>query len=182
MRSLNKKRNPNPDYLINDFWACVAAGAVIDAGKLKWATIGDSQIAVFSQKGELKFVSPDGLKKFSNYVSKHPGYWRDPERRKFIRSQFRNNYNRSDSAGYGALTGEKSAEKFIVSGLYGLETSDLVVIFTDGFAKLLLKDGVFKYLKKLFSDKEIFLLYAQKFGENDYKNFGHERTLIVIET
>lgn len=184
IRKMNKQRNPHPNYLVNDFWACVAAGAVINQNKLHWATIGDCQVAIFHNGGKLKFLSPDGVEDFRDYISKNSGHWRNPDRRRYIRSQFRNNPKNivaGKCVGYGALTGEKNAEKFIISGSREIKKGDLAVLFTDGFAGVTGQKEAPRWLSKSFEDQSSFINYDQVLARKDYQKFGRERTLIAVQ-
>ena len=138
IEKLNRKCNPHIDYLVNDFYACVACGGVIDKSILYWSSIGDAEIKIFDQNGNLKFGSPNGVTSFLNYAKTNPQDWGKPERRREVRSQFRNNPNKSINGqlvAYGALTGEKNAEYFIKSGEVDLSKGDLITFYTDGFAQ-----------------------------------------------
>ena len=159
------------------------AGGVIVSNDLSWVSIGDCFVSVFSSSGELKFVSPDGLENFQSYISKHSAFWRDPKRRIYIRSQFRNNPQQiinGRCAGYGALTGEKNAEYFIKSGRTEVSSGDIIIFYTDGFGRLTKNRNAFSYLKTIFYRPKNFLVFDQKLAKSNYGTFGRERTLIAI--
>ncbi|AKM82509.1 TPA: hypothetical protein DD449_01845 [Candidatus Berkelbacteria bacterium] len=179
---LNKKYNPNPDYLVNDFYACVASGGLIYDGKLFWASIGDCQVMIIDKTGKIKFESPNGLEDFLHYTQSHKEKWSDPKRRKEIRRQYRNNPNKvidGKLVSYGALTGEKNAEPFIKSGFKNLDPSDFILFYSDGFAQAL---GDLHFRNSLVStNREKLLELDGKMAQGDYEKYGKERTLVLIQ-
>lgn len=180
---LNKTYNPKPDYLVNDFYACVASAGIIKENQLHWGCVGDSGVAVFDANGNIKFQSPDGLKNFFAYIHQHSGDFNKPERRKFIRSQFRNNREMIKDGkvvGYGALTGEAEAEFFFQFGKVDLEPNDLIVFYSDGFADTLKEPSFNDALLKSFDDKNVLIDFDSALAAKDYKKFGHERSLIAV--
>ena len=182
IQELNRKYNPNPDYLVNDFYACVALAGVINDNKLSWASIGDCQVMILDKIGKIKFVSTNGLENFLNYIGSHKDRWSDPERRKEIRSQYRNNPNEiidGKTVSYGALTGEEVAETFIMTGAEELEIGDLAVFYTDGFAESL-KQPSFNNVLVLGSEEDLLNL-DQKMAQNNYEKYGKERTIIAVK-
>ena len=165
------------DYLVNDYAACVAAGAVIDGLKLQWASIGDCFVAIFDADGNLKFESPHGTEAWAEFESKNPGDWTKPEYRRKVRSQFRNNPEQiidGKLVAYGALTGEPAAEKFIKSGSEELTEGDMVLCFSDGFLHTMRHPEFYnKVTSRGFGD------WQQSLAEKDYAKYGHERTLLI---
>jgi serine/threonine protein phosphatase PrpC len=181
IKKLNQKLNPKPDYLINDFYACVVSGGIIHDNKLFWASIGDCWVMIVGKTGEIKFRSPNGLENFLNYIQDHQEKWSNPERRKEIRSQYRNNPNKiidGKGVSYGALTGEGAAESFIKAGLQKLENGDLVVFYNDGFEKTLEAESFNNVL--ISNNKEKILKLDRKMAKSDYEKYGKERTLITV--
>jgi len=181
---LNKKYIKKADYLANDFYACVASGGIIQDKKLHWGQICDCGIIVFDKKGTVKFQTNNGMIPFLEYISGKEGRWSDPERRKLIRSQFRNNPKQvagGEVVSYGALTGEKEAEFFMEFGKIDLETGDLVVFYTDGFENLLNEVSFFQalYQEDETIAKQKFLEIDKIWSQKNYEKFGHERTLIA---
>lgn len=165
----------NCDYLINDFAGCVAAGGRTVNNALDWASIGDSFVAVFSPEGEQTFCSPDGLTNFYGRSAQNPGNWRDPAQRVRVRRDFRNNPNNPDA--YGALTGEKAAEHFIMSGRHQLHPGELVVFFTDGFLDSVKQPD---FYEKILAGQDVFTRWSLNLAKADGKKFGRERTIIVV--
>ncbi len=170
---LNK--NLSCDYLRNDFAACIAAGGKIEGNELHWASVCDCQIAVFSVAGQQKFLSPNGMEKFLTTTHKNPGNWRDPARRVEVRRDFRN--NPANPAAFGALTGEQSAEHFIISGHEKLESGDVIIAFSDGFAATIKHPNFWPNFQK---SRDAFLEWELTLAEKDPEKYGHERTMVVV--
>lgn len=184
IRELNDRMNPSPDYLVNDYYACVASVCVINDEKLHWGYVGDCGLIVFDEKRNAKFQTPDGLENFLAYMANHSGYWHDSERRKLIRSQFRNNPEQiigGKCVSYGALTGEKRAESFFQFGTYKLSSGDLVVVYSDGFAKTIDAPGFYEKIISSLIDHSVFLSFDKSLAQQDYEKFGKERTLVAIK-
>lgn len=179
IRALNQTHNPQPDYLVNDYWGCVASAAVVRAGQLHWACIGDCGVAVFSG-GKKMWQTPDGLADFTQHIAHHPGRWGDPNRRRLIRRDYRNNPQQwadGHCVGYGALTGELQAETFMHFGTQPVAAGDLIVCYSDGFAALLNEPNVAAHLQR---GKQDFMRFDKQFSEQDYQQYGKERTLVAI--
>lgn len=183
IKKINDRLNPNPDYLINDYYGCVACAGIIGKNIIHWGFVGDCGLAIFDLGGKLKFRTPDGLQNFEEYIDKHPNYWRKPERRKYIRSEFRNNPNQIKDGrlvGYGALTGEESAQVFFQFGSNKIEKNDLIVLYTDGFAKSIEESAFYATLMHSFENDKLFMDFDLTLSQRDYIKYGRERTLAAI--
>lgn len=181
IEKLNKRYNPQIDYLVNDFYACVACGGIINKSILYWSSIGDAEIKVCDKKGNFKFESPNGVASFLKHVKINPQEWGKPKRRREIRSQFRNNPNKKKNGrlvAYGALTGEKNAEYFIYSGKVNLSKGDLIIFYTDGFSQTIKN----KQFLKLINQKNVkkLLTLDKILSKQNYQKYGEERTLIIV--
>jgi serine/threonine protein phosphatase PrpC len=174
IKNLNKKNNPSPDYLQNDFWACVASAAIIKNQKLYWTYITDCGLAVFSPKGKLKFQTRNEQPnpKISKQILREKIYgksWRDPGVRKRTRSKYRNNPN--EPLSYGALTGENNALKYIRYGKLNIQEDDFIFLYSDGFFPII--------SRKSFKPNKIKNL-KQYFQDNSKKIDGSEGTILAI--
>lgn len=181
---LNKKHINKVDYLVNDFYACVASAGIIRENKLYWGQIGDCGIIIFDKEGKVKFKTENGLASFLEYINGKEELWGKPKRRKLIRSQFRNNPKQiidGEVVSYGALTGEKAAEFFMKFGVVDLEEGDLIVFYSDGFEYLVKQPSFFQslYKEKETEVKKSFLSFDKSRSQKDNYKFGHERTLIA---
>lgn len=180
---LNKAQIKKIDYLVNDFFGCVASGGVIHNNRLYWGGIGDCGIIIFDKSGKVKFQTPNWIKPFEKYEKKNlkkPDYnFAMPGCRKVIRSKYRNNPD--ENASYGALTGEQNAEKFMNFGETELNKGDLVVFYTDGFEETVRQKDFFEkiYQKTESLADQHLVPYSLSLAKKDYYKFGRERTLIA---
>jgi serine/threonine protein phosphatase PrpC len=179
IQQLNKRNIKKVDYLINDYWACVASGGVIVKNKLYWGGIGDCGLIVWDRQGKIKWQTPNWLKPLKDYLKWHPGDWAKPSRRKWIRSKFRNKLGliiKGQNIAYGVLTGEKTAKHFIYTGEIDLKRGDTIIFYSDGCECLLRRKEFIRQIK----NKNKIIKFAKKLGKLNYKKYGHERTLVVI--
>ncbi len=150
IKKLNEEHNPHPDYLENDFWACVAVGAVREKGVLSYGFIADCGIAVFDGSG-LTFRTPNEGPNSKGSIDddvlrKYQTTFAFPEGRKIIRSLYRN--NPQEPLAYGALTGEEAALQYVRTGQVEVEPlRDTAVVYTDGLEEVVFSQEFSKTLK-----------------------------------
>jgi len=138
--SLNKQYNPYPDYLENDYFGCVAAIASIQRGVLTYGFISDCGVAVFDVNGNLQFKTndegPNSKGSIDNEIyERYSERFNNPDGRKRIRSEYRN--NPANPLAYGALTGEGSAIGYVKTGQRNLTPGDFVFVYSDGLEHVL---------------------------------------------
>lgn len=184
---LNKKSIKKVDYLVNDFYGSAAAGAVLSKGKLFWGVIADCGVIIFSKTGKRKFQSPNSMAIFERFTKngKIKFKWETAEGRKLVRSQYRNNPKQMINgvcASYGALTGEKTAEAFIYTGVEDIANGDLIVVYSDGFEPLLKHPKFFKtvYNKSESIFEQKLIPFSLGLAKADYEKYGKERSLIAM--
>lgn len=186
---LNKSNTKKVDYLVNDFFGCVASGGIIYNGKLFWAGICDCGIIVYDKNGKIKFQTPNWMKTFEEYeksnLQKSDFNFAMPKYRKMVRSEYRNNAKKiveNKCVSYGALTGENEAEKFMNFGEIELSKGDLVVFYTDGFEATVQHKKFFKtiYQKTESLADQAFIPFSLSLAKKGYNKFGKERTLIAV--
>jgi len=141
IKDYNSKTFKEIDYLAHDLAGCTAAGFYEEDEFLHWQFICDSGIVVIDYHGILRFRTPDegphSKEKnphLEEILSQHGGF-NNPEGRRIIRSQYRN--NPKEISAYGALTGERTAIPYIKSGREKLSPGDYVLAFTDGVADII---------------------------------------------
>lgn len=150
IKKLNETHNPSPDYLENDFWACVAAGAVLEKGILSYGFIADCGIAVFDDD-RLTFRTPNEGPNSKGSIDddvlrKYQTTFAFPEGRKIIRSLYRN--NPAEPLAYGALTGEESALQYVRTGQVEAKSlRDTIVVYTDGLEEAVVSQEFSEILK-----------------------------------
>ena len=129
------------------------------------------------------------MKPFEEYEKKNlqkPDFnFAQPKYRKIIRSEYRNNAKKivnNKCVSYGALTGEKEANKFMNFGEIRLNKGDLIVFYSDGFEYTVQHRKFFKiiYQKNESLADQHFIPYTLSLAKQEYYKFGRERTLIAI--
>ena len=133
------------DYGIEDYYACVAAGGVIKNGVLYCFTIGDCKIKIIDDEYNVLFDTTikdintldQKIKKPFKYskIDNDNWNWSNIEYRKYYRKKYRNNAIRKlfNKSAFGALTGEKSALKFV--NIFIVPISDkahYILAYSDG--------------------------------------------------
>jgi len=160
IHSLNRKENPLPDYLENDFYGCVAAIASMQNGIISWGHIADPGVCVFDKDGnipiarintelndELKSTLSEGpSSELGIVMSRRKLNFNMPEGRKLIRRNYRN--NPTEEMAYGALTGESIAMYYVRTGQWILNPEESVVVYTDGLEHIIDDDNFRKQIKQ----------------------------------
>jgi serine/threonine protein phosphatase PrpC len=187
--TLNADKNPNPDYLINDYWACVAAGAVVKDYKLYWGNVGDCNIRVLSSTGEVKLITTDSVANFDKHFHDEQNRpaefdWRKPEWRRFVRQEYRNNSQKianGEVVGYGALTGELTARPFMNFGELDLMVGDYVLIYSDGFESYWQQPELREILQAVRATNSLQPLHdwTAELAPTEWVKFGREKSLIL---
>ena len=175
IKNLGEEYNPEPDYLENDYWGCVAAGCALrkEEGQriLSYGYIADCGIVVFSSGNDKKFRTmnegPNSKGSIDEDIKeKYKTGFRFPEGRKIIRSKYRN--NPEQPLAYGALTGEENAMKYVCTGEIEIEKGDIVIIYTDGLEDIVQSGELSEAI-----DLGAMKTYCQK-------NVGSEGTMIYF--
>ncbi|HPI67127.1 MAG TPA: protein phosphatase 2C domain-containing protein [bacterium] len=162
------------NYLDFDLFACTAANVILKDNYLYWSTIADAFVAVFDKQGKQKFCSPDGwrfmkMSKIFDENAKHI----------FIRRFLRNGFKNSKKIGYGVVTGEEKAIKYLDCGKIKLASEDLIVLGTDGYYEYLAESRFIEFIRNK-NQRSLFLLEKELINKDPSK-YGHERTLIAIK-
>lgn len=165
------------NYLDFDLFAATAGMAIIVESKLFWGTIADSFVAVFNKNGQQKFCSPDGWRYF--HLSK---YLPETEKKIYIRKKLRNGFTNNEKIGYGVITGEAKAVKYLDYGIQNLQQGDIILIGTDGFVDYLQLPEFVNVVVNLDKNTNAKLLKLEnKLIKSNPSKYGHERTLIIVK-
>lgn len=182
----NRKHGRAPgqiDYWSRDLFAATAAWAVVKDNQIYWSVLCDSGVACFDEQGRAKFKSPDC---WTIYRKNLPSDWTktpEVERKKTARRVYRNGVNaQGELIGYGVVTGEKAAERYLHRGKFTVNKGDTVFIFSDGFENYINQADFVKIFAEWPRDltKKIKTYTANK-SLQDPNNFGRERTLIALK-
>jgi Protein phosphatase 2C len=117
----------------DDVASAVAAVATTATSGISFAYIGDAGIAVLGADGKVSRITADDIQPIRRHFP--PRSMPPHERMASMIDAFR---NRSDGSGYGALTGERAAERYIRCGVWRLRRDDTAVVaFSDGARPML---------------------------------------------
>ena len=181
VKKLNDKYIKKCDYLQNDYYGAVASCVSIKNDILYYAYICDCGVIVYNELGEVRFQTrTPSVQMLSLIPIGIP--WNLPESRVIIRRDYRNNLDNivnGKCVSYGALTGEKQAEKFIRIGSLSLNKGDIIVVYSDGFMNFLHNNSFIKHI--LNFNKDEFEQYVEKKSNTDYDKYGKEKTIILLK-
>ncbi|MEO6729128.1 MAG: hypothetical protein ABIM99_04360 [Candidatus Dojkabacteria bacterium] len=191
IKELNLEKNPNPDFLANDYWACVATGVVINENNLMWGAIGDCGVRIYDENWNIKFNTPNSVEVYEKYFYSdanpyRTNYdWNKPESRILNRKEFRNNpkqVQNDECVSYGSLTGEEIALNFLYFGNVYISQKDTIVIYSDGFLKTMDEPRFIDVLKNASKNNSLeeFEKYDFELASKDYSNYGHERSIMIV--
>jgi serine/threonine protein phosphatase PrpC len=174
-----------------DFFHTTAALAVIKEGKLFYGRIHDCWITVIDRNGKVKLslIEPWDWEAGKRAKALRPKNWdslSEKEKTTYEHKYSRNGILKSgELAGYGVLTGEEAALRYLETDSVNLEEGDIVLIYTDGFEEYdKLKEFLDIFMRWEKNDKRKTESALKKFSkekaEKDESKFGHERTLIAV--
>jgi len=188
-KGLTKKKI---NYWDVDYYSVTSAFALSKGNKFYWGSICDSQVVQFDKRGKLKFISNDGW----SYLEKSkPGWDQLPMRKRmtYIHKTFRNILDKNGlTNGYGVISGEKNALKYVNLGSLNASKGDIFLIFTDGFSPYIKEKFFIDLFRKWPSNlEERFESAVSDFAksrepknkEDLYKflyDYAAERTLIAV--
>ena len=181
VRQLNNKYIKKCDYLEKDYYGAVASCISIENNVLNYAYICDCGIIVYDRFGNIKFQTEDDKELYSDpYINKIGVPWNLPEARVIVRRDYRNNLNNIQDdkcISYGAITGEKSAMKFVRTGQFELSDGDIIAVYSDGFTKFLHDRDFIRQI--LHFEKVEFERYIKTKSKLDYEKYGKGKTLVL---
>jgi serine/threonine protein phosphatase PrpC len=134
-------------------FAATVTTAIVTGRRLDWAHICDAGVAVITKDGKLKMKKDDCRHSFPWF--KDTKQYEASARTFFIRTIVRNAIGPDGQLqGYGVVTGEPEAERYIESGKYSLLPGESAVLFSDGFASYLELPAFRKLIARATSEKE----------------------------
>lgn len=167
-------KNRNIDYIVNDYYCCVAVGGIFTNNLLYCFAIGDSKIQLLDENLNTLFDTSDSTETNTYDYSSSLRYmqkkynWNDKKYRKFLRKKIRNNVflKRIKKYTFGALTGEKKSLNFVKIYQFPLENVKYILAYSDGCEEVL-------------QNKEKISNVLQ--NPEQIANETHEKTLIIYE-
>lgn len=180
---LNNRIEGKLNYWDFDLFATTGSFAVIKDSLVYWASISDSSVFHFKKDGNLSLKTPDCWEILRKNLPKNWLKIPADERKKLIRRKYRNGLDKKENPiGYGVITGEKEAEKYLKFGKFEVEAGDLILIFTDGFENYVkTKEFIDLFLEW---PKDIKSKFKKITGQKSIENpneFGRERTIIAVK-
>lgn len=170
------------NYWDKDLFAATAAFAVLINKTVFWGSICDSYLLHYSADGSRIFKSPGCWPSYKFL----PQNWEEiglDERKKIVRKTYRNGIGKNgELIGYGVVTGEDDAVRYLNCGSFKVEAGDIVALITDGFEEYMNLPEFIDIFKSWPYDIESEIKKFTSARENeDFEKFGHERTLIMIK-
>ncbi|MBU1916321.1 protein phosphatase 2C domain-containing protein, partial [Patescibacteria group bacterium] len=186
IHKLNLERVPRPDYMVNDYFSCVAAGWSVSNSKLSWGVIGDCGLIIYSRTGQRRFETRDQVLPVTRHLNRIGMDLALPKNRKFFRQILRNNpdyFFNGRHVSYGALTGERTAEHYLECGEFDLSPGDLIVCFSDGFWQTVRHAEFFQrvYRDSASEAEQSFIPFALGLARRDQAKYGREGTLVAFK-
>ncbi|MEX0917364.1 MAG: protein phosphatase 2C domain-containing protein [Candidatus Paceibacterota bacterium] len=173
------------DYWENDLYAATGAFAALKEEVIYWASICDSYVMHIGENGSLLFKSPN-CDVYPPEKASTPKDWdkrSEKEKAMFVWKERRNRFDgNGNPKGYGVITGEEAAEKYLNIGSFQVQSGEMVALCTDGFEKYF-SDRKFRELLCEWPNnlEEKIDAYTSKEDQRDPDGYGHERTLIVVK-
>lgn len=170
------------NYWDVDLYAATSSFLILKDGKAYWGSICDSYVVHFDKHGSLKFVSPacHSLKE-AEPVSFTGDSSDQKSRAEYVWRFVRNAINKKgERVGYGVITGEPNAVKYLCSGVLNLEKGDIVGVVTDGFEEYVKLPEFVSLFTKWSPDLEDDVkVFTSEKAQVDPEKYGHERSLIM---
>jgi hypothetical protein len=171
------------NYWDLDLFAATASLAVIKDKIVYWASICDSFVFHFKKDGTIGFKNPDCWDILRKNLPKNWLEIPEAERKRIVRKIYRNGINKNGRPiGYGVITGEKEAEKYLFFGKLAVEEGDVIMIFTDGFENYIkIKHFIELFLKWPKNIESKFKRITKQKSIENPNDFGRERTIIAVK-
>jgi hypothetical protein len=167
-----------------DLFAATTAFAVCKDRRVYWASLCDSFVLYFNSDGKQIGKSAvcwpnERQKKFL------PHDWNmrpEEDRKKTIRKVYRNGLNPDgERIGYGVVTGEAAALKYLNVGNVEVQKGDLMFLVSDGFEPYLSLPEFVELFRKWPADLESQVRAKTiEMGQKDPGRYAHERSIVAV--
>ena len=171
------------NYLDYDLFAATAAFALLKDGVLYWGSLCDSYVAYFDTIGTRVFKSPICWPDRRVKEHRMKNVKNNEEKRKIIHSIFRNGVDgEGNLIGYGVVTGEEAALRYLNKGSFPLREGGVLALFTDGFEDYFDLPEFVNLLSAWPEDLESKVkCFTLDKSQSDMPRYGRERTLIAVK-
>jgi len=173
-----------------DYFHTTAALAAIKDNKLFYGRVHDCWILVIDKNGEIKsdLIDPSDMERNKCVKSKHPQNFNSLSEKEITTYVHKYDRNRilenGEPCGYGVLTGEETAIKYLDARIIDLSDGDTILIYTDGFEEYIkLKEFLeifYNWKNKKSVDEKLKKFSDSEPIREDNSKFGKERTLIAV--
>lgn len=179
----NNRLRDKLNYWDFDLFSATGSFAIIKDKIVYWASICDSLVFHFKKDGLIGFKTPNCWDILRKNLPKNWLKIPEIERKKIIRKTYRNGIDKNGHPiGYGVITGEKKAERYLKFGKFAVEDGDVIMILTDGFENYIKeKDFVELFLEWPKKIKSKFKKITDQKSIESPNEFGRERTIIVVK-
>lgn len=171
------------DFWCHDLFATTTAVAVVKDDAVYWATICDSYVMRLGKDGNVVFQSSPCWPEREKYLPEGWDEIDEDEKKKIIRQVYRNGLDeKGERIGYGVVTGEPAAEKYLHEGKIICMSGETLLLFTDGFEEYVKLPEFLSVFREWPDNIEIWIReFCKKKAGQDVERFGHERTLIAVK-
>ncbi len=147
----NTRNMQNPDYVLRDFAGCVASGTSLSQGLVYLGFLTDCGVAIFDSDGNLRFRTENqGPDKHDKYIWQDERLqkidWKNPEARRIVRRDYRNNLFEEHS--FGVLTGEEKAMYYVRTATQEIKPNEHLIVYSDGLEPIIFSDEFTEKLKQ----------------------------------
>lgn len=151
IREWNAQNISNPDYVLRDFAGCVASGTQLNQGLVYLGFLTDCGVAIFDEGGNLKFRTENqGPDKHDKYIWQDEKLqkidWKNPEARRVVRRDYRN--NPSEEHSFGVLTGEETAMDYVRTTTQEIKPNEHLIVYSDGLEPIIFSNEFAEKLKR----------------------------------
>ncbi len=151
IREWNKQNMLNPDYVLSDYSGCVASGTLLNRNLVYLGFLTDCGVAIFDESGELKFRTENqGPDKYDKYIWQDERLknitWNNPEARRIVRRDYRNNPMEENS--FGVLTGQQTAMHYVRTSTQEIKPNEFLIVYSDGLEQTIFSNEFAEKLKQ----------------------------------
>jgi len=179
------KSKETSNFFDFDMFAATAAIVIAKGANVYWGTMCDSFVAQFGNDGRRVFRSPEcwSAPRITKHTEKEWSAFSEKEQRQELRRVYRNGVDgEGNPIGYGVITGEEEAMKYVRCGLLDAHNRDLFLIYTDGFEHYIDLPEFIELFSTWPDDLQSRVkAFTHDKSEEDIPRFGRERSLIAVK-